>query len=94
MTDKKNPEETLNPPELRQRLETIVSRISRIPAEEFQDDVLIREELGIDSLMAMEITASVEREFFVEIDETEMFDIRSVGEFATFVEQRYRETHG
>ncbi|MDA3948752.1 MAG: acyl carrier protein [Spirochaeta sp.] len=94
MTDNNTPAEILNPPELRQRLETIVSRISRLPVEEFQDDVLIREELGIDSLMAMEITAAIEREFTVEIDEGEIFDIRSVGEFSAFVDRRYRETYG
>jgi acyl carrier protein len=94
VTDDKTPVEILAPPAIRQKLETIVSRISRIPVEEFQDDVLIREELGIDSLMAMEITAAVERALAVEIDEREMFDIRSVGEFVAFVDRRYRETHG
>ena len=94
MADKTESAKILTSPQIRERLETIVSRISRLPVEEFQDDVLIREELGIDSLMAMEITASVEREFAVEINEAEMFDIRSVGEFAGFVDRRYRETHG
>jgi len=72
----------------------IVSRISRIPRSEFADDVLIREELGIDSLMAMEIVATLEKELTIEIDETEMFGIQTVGEFARFVEERFRAAHG
>jgi acyl carrier protein len=79
---------------IRERTETIVSRISRIPRSEFADDVLIREELGIDSLMAMEIVATLEKELSIEIDETEMFGIQTVGEFARFVEERYRTAHG
>ncbi len=94
MSDREQPTELMNSAALRDRLEMIVSRISRIPREEFEDEVLIREELGIDSLMAMEITAAVEREFSVEINEAEMFSIQAVGEFARFVEERYRETHG
>ncbi|NCN04803.1 MAG: acyl carrier protein [Spirochaetales bacterium] len=78
----------------REKIESVVSRISRIPKSEFADDVLIREELGIDSLMAMEIVATLEREFSIEIDETEMFDIQTVGEFSQFVEARIRKSHG
>ncbi len=79
--------------ERRERMETIVSRISRIPRTEFADDVLIREELGIDSLMAMEIVATLEREFDIEINEAEMYDISTIGEFVAFVDQRCRERH-
>lgn len=76
------------------RLETIVSRISRIDRSEFAEDVLFREELGIDSLMAMEIVATVERELSIEVDEAEMFGIQTVGEFVRFIEDRFRKTHG
>lgn len=83
-----------SPTALVERLETIVSRISRIDRSEFAADVLIREELGIDSLMAMEILATVERELSIEIDEAEMYGIQTVGEFTRFVEERFRTTHG
>lgn len=76
------------------RLETIVSRISRIDRSEFAPDVLIREELGIDSLMAMQIIATVERELSIEINEAEMYGIQTVGEFTSFVGERFRATHG
>ncbi|MGM0675175.1 MAG: acyl carrier protein, partial [Spirochaetota bacterium] len=46
---------------VRSQLIEVVSRIARIDADEIADDVLIRDELGIDSLMAMEIVAATER---------------------------------
>ncbi len=85
---------TGTPATLIDRLETIVSRISRIDRSEFAADVLIREELGIDSLMAMEIIATVERDLSIQIDEAEMYGIQTVGEFTRFVQERFRTTHG
>lgn len=75
--------------ELRGRVEQIVSRISRIDASEFDDDVLIREELGIDSLMAMEIIATCEKELGIEIDETLFACVESVGDFMSIIHDLY-----
>ena len=51
---------------LRLGIKNIVSRISRIDIAELKDSVLIREELGIDSLMAMEIIATCEKTWGVD----------------------------
>jgi acyl carrier protein len=71
---------------LRNEIKQIVSRISRIDAAEFQDDVLIREELGIDSLMAMEIIATCEKHLRIRIDENQFADIETVGDFLALLE--------
>ena len=76
---------------LRHRMEQIVSRISRIDASEFQDDVLIREELGIDSLMAMEILATCEKELELRLDEATFACVETVGEFFQLLETTYEE---
>ncbi len=75
--------------ELRGRVEQIVSRISRIDAAEFEDDVLIREELGIDSLMAMEIIATCEKELDIQIDETLFACVETVGDFMSIMHDLY-----
>jgi len=62
-------------------IKQIVSRISRIDVEELDDRLLIREELGIDSLMAMEIIATCEKLLKLKIDETLFADIQTVGDF-------------
>ena len=74
---------------LRPRVEQIVSRISRIDAREFRNDVLIRDELGIDSLMSMEILAACEKELEVRLDEASFVSIETVGEFFAFLEKAY-----
>lgn len=86
-----HPEGTLYTGGLRQRIEQTVSRISRISASEFNDDVLIREELGIDSLMSMEILATLEKELDLELDEGDFACVETVGEFFALLESRYHD---
>jgi acyl carrier protein len=76
-----NMQENWNPDLFKNDVKQIVSRISRIDVAELDDPVLIREELGIDSLMGMEIIASCERLLGVKIDEALFADIRTVGDF-------------
>lgn len=47
----------------------LISQVSRIDKRELVYDVRVREELGIDSLMAMEIVATIEKRFDIRIDE-------------------------
>ena len=72
----------------------IVAGISRIDPDEFEDDVLIREELGIDSLMAMEIVAACERRLGISIDEGQVSCVESVGDFLELVDALYRSQNG
>jgi acyl carrier protein len=73
--------ENWNPELFKNDIKQIVSRISRIDVAEMDDRVLIREELGIDSLMAMEIIAGCEKLLGVKIEEALFADIRTVGDF-------------
>ena len=47
---------------LKEHIRETISSVSRIDIAELKDNVLIREELGIDSLMAMEIVAKCEKQ--------------------------------
>ena len=60
---------------------TIISRVSRIDVSEMGEHALFRDELGIDSLLGLEIVASCEKRFGVKIDETALAGIERVGEF-------------
>ncbi len=62
-------------------IKQIVSRISRIDEDDLQDHLLIREELGIDSLMAMEIIYSVEKYLGIKLDETLFADVQTINDF-------------
>lgn len=76
-----NLQENWNPEVFKNDIKQIVSRISNIDVAELDDPVLIREELGVDSLMGMEIIACCEKLLGVRIDETLFADIRTVGDF-------------
>jgi len=73
--------EERSPESLKVEIKQIVSKVSRIDAEQLQDHVLIREELGIDSLMSMEIIARSEKALGIKIDESLFASIQTVGDF-------------
>ncbi|MFP4373149.1 MAG: acyl carrier protein [Spirochaetaceae bacterium] len=85
-----HPRTDLTETDLRRRVLDIVAEISRIDPEDFEDDVLIREELGIDSLQAMEIVAACEKALGISIDEGQLFCVQTVGDFLLLVETLYR----
>jgi acyl carrier protein len=70
---------------IRKGIKDIVSRITRIDVAEFEDHVLIREELGIDSLMVTEILANCEKYLGIGIDETLLLNVDTVGEFLDLI---------
>jgi acyl carrier protein len=71
----------LNVDLVKKEIKQIVSRISRIDLEELEEHVLIREELGIDSLRALEIIGTCEKHLKIKIDERLFADIKTVGDF-------------
>jgi acyl carrier protein len=73
--------ENWDPEQFKHEIKQIVSRISRIDEAELQDHLFIREELGIDSLMGMEIIATCEKHLKLKINETVFADIQTVGDF-------------
>jgi acyl carrier protein len=85
-----HPESELSQTDMRNRVVDIVAEISRIDSEDFDNDVLIREELGVDSLLAMEIVAACERALGISIDEGQLSDVETVGDFLGLVETLYR----
>jgi len=70
---------------LKDEIKDIISRISRIPVEELNDDVRIREDLGVDSIMAMEIIATFEVKYGFVFDVDKYSCIDEVGEFIDIV---------
>jgi len=85
--DKKENNEIMN------EVKRIVAKISRINESEFEERVLIREELGIDSLMGMEIIANCEKALDIRIDESRFAAIETVGDFLNMVKQLYDRKH-
>jgi len=74
-----------NRDEISEKLKAIVSNVTRIDISELSEEIRVREELGIDSLMAMEIVALCEKQFDILIDEEQLFLVETIGDFYNFV---------
>jgi acyl carrier protein len=79
---------------LKNEIKQIVSRISRIDESELADQVLIREELGIDSLMSMEILANCEKYLGIKIDESLFVDVQTIDDFFDLLLRLKRQSGG
>lgn len=78
--------------DVRAEVKGIISRITRIDLDELEEDTRIREEIGVDSLMAMEIVARCEHHLGIHIDEAKLFEILTVGDFLDLVTEVYGKT--
>jgi acyl carrier protein len=74
--------------ELNKEIVEILSNITRIDLKGITYATLIFEELGIDSLMAIEILARVEKRFDITIEESLLANINTVGDFIQIIEEK------
>jgi len=65
----------------------LVAQIARMDAGKVRESASIREDLGIDSLAAMEILASIEKRLGIVIDEAKTFDVVTVEDLLDLVTQ-------
>jgi acyl carrier protein len=71
-------------------IETL-SKITKIDQSGINEETLIREELGIDSLLAMEILAKIEKFYNITINEEDAIKRKTVGEFIDLIIQLIHE---
>jgi acyl carrier protein len=79
---KKKSTETL---EVREEVKKLVAEIARMDTREVKESANIRDDLGVDSLMAMEILAAIEKRLEVVIDEAKVFDVVTVKDLLDLV---------
>ncbi|MBQ9435711.1 MAG: acyl carrier protein [Bacteroidales bacterium] len=53
-----------------------------------QEDALLKEKLGIDSLDFVDIVVIVDREFGIRIKNEEMKEIKTLGQFYNFIDNK------
>jgi len=64
--------------EIKAEVKKLVSGITEIPEAELKEDARFVEDLGIDSMMALEIVASLEKKYKITIPEEEIPTVRSL----------------
>lgn len=68
----------INIEEARKEIKKMISEIAEIPESDIKDDAKFSEDLGIDSMMALEIVASIEKKYKVVVPEEKIPTIRSL----------------
>lgn len=67
---------------------TILVDEIEIDAEKINDDALLKEDLGIESLDFVDIVALVESRFGFKIKPEEMKDVRTLSQFYDYIESK------
>ena len=73
--------------ELREKLRAIVAEVAEI--DEVPDDASFKD-LGIDSMMAIEIIAEIERTYKIKVPENELEQVRDLNSVVGLVEAKLK----
>lgn len=74
----------------RERLRTIVAEVLDLEPDDVTDDASFIDDLGVDSLMALEIVVVLEKQFGVRFAETELRQVTSLGQAYDLVAAKLR----
>lgn len=73
--------------EIRQEVRKLVAEITERSPEEVSDTALFVEDLGIDSLMAIEMLVAVDKKYRIHISEEEFGKIKNVNDAVGIVQR-------
>ena len=66
----------------------IIAEISEVNESEIRMESELVDELEVDSMMSLEILTELEREFGIQISETDLADFVTVGDIFNFVKEK------
>jgi len=78
--------ETYTKEQIRAEVKRLIANVTEREPEEISDTALFGEELGVDSLMAMEVMIAVDKKFKIDIPEEEFNKATNVNESVALVE--------
>ncbi len=77
----------LDPEQIQAEVKSLIAEIAELPEEEIEGDALFGEDLGIDSLMGLEIIAAVEKKYRIEIPEENLRRVKTLNDTTALVEE-------
>ena len=80
--------------EVADALREIMAARLGLTAEQIVPEARLVEDLGLDSLDAVELAIAVERKFDIEVPEEELTKLKTVADMLALVESRTREAPG
>lgn len=85
---------SVSPEEIRASVREFVARITERQPDEISDTAHFRDDLEIDSLMAMEMMVSVNKKYRIEILDEEFRGIRNVSDAVAVIQRHLAQDHG
>ena len=79
--------------QIRMGIKRLIAQVTEREPDEIPDQASLQDELGVDSLMAMEVMVAVDKKFHIDIPEEEFNAITNVDEAVTVV-KRYLPQNG
>jgi acyl carrier protein len=80
--------------EIRAEIKRLVANVTEREPDEISDTAHYMDELGVDSLMAMEVMIAVDKKFKIDIPEEEFNKASNVNESVAMVEQWIAANNG
>ena len=87
MTQNTMAQKQITAEEIRKEVRRLVAEITERSPEEVADTALFLEDLGIDSLMAIEMLVAVDKKYRIQVPEEEFATIKNVNDAVALVER-------
>ena len=79
--------ETVTAEQIRTEVKRLIAEVTEREPEEITDTALFADELGVDSLMAMEVMVAVDKKYKINIPEDEFATIKNVDDTVAVVQR-------
>jgi acyl carrier protein len=79
--------EAITPEHIRAEVKKLIAEVTEREPEEISDTALFSDELGVDSLMAMEVMVAVDKKYKINIPEDEFAKIKNVNDTVEVVQR-------
>jgi acyl carrier protein len=76
--------------QIRTEIKSLVADIIEIPEEELNGDASFVEDLGVDSLMALEIVAAIEKKYRIQIPEENLQRVKTLNDTVALAQEYIR----
>jgi len=73
--------------EIRNKIKEAIAKISDIDAADIVDTASFQDDLGLDSLVLLEISVEIEMQFGLEVHEDDLKQLQTVQDAVEFVQQ-------
>jgi len=66
-------------------VKTLISKVIKAPEDRLKDEANIFSDLGVDSLLGVEIFAALDKKYNINIPEEKLKDVQTVGDLVSLV---------